>query len=369
MLHPVTPLVQIREKFLRMRFLLRLAVTVIVAGMIVWYLGDLGAIRGLIAQIKPLYVLLILIVITLDRALMAFKWGLLLCGRGVYLPFCQGLKIYCASMVWGMFLPATIGADAFRALSASRKGLDANEVVTSIIIERIVGFLSALLLGLCSLILLSLLGYFDTWFRAIWWLGSTVFVGTTILFAVSFSQRVIAFLRRCLPPRFRGTRMIRRLRRLLVTYQSYQNDKRNMVIFFGLTFFEQLIPMLSLWLIAQGLGIEVGLLYIAGAVPLAFLISRLPVSINGLGVFDGVFMLLLSPAGIQGAEAIAITLVSRTLQIMSWLPWWVAHIVEGGGLRLQEPYARKMSLLLGGSHNQVTPKSEADYVESLEERR
>jgi uncharacterized protein (TIRG00374 family) len=289
------------------------------------------------ARIDPWYVLLILIANTLDRGLVAFKWAWLLRGRGVYLPLIRSMKIYCAAMIWGMFLPATVGADAIRACSASQFGLDTNKVVSSIIIERMIGFLSALLLGLLSLMLLSQLGSLDARFKAVWWLGSVMIVGSMAVFTASFTQGAFDFLHGYLLYRFRDTRLMRRLRQFHLTYRTYQDNKGNLVQFFGLTFGEQLFAIPQIWLIARGLGVDVGLLYIAGVFPLVFLIAQLPISIDGLGVFDGAFILLMSLAGVSAAEAVAIAFVGRILQTASWLPWWLAHVVSSRSLRPRIP--------------------------------
>lgn len=316
-----------------MKLLFKLIVTVILLGIIIWYLGGLGEVTSLMANIDPRYILLILLVNTADRALMTFKWARLLRGRGVHLPFYYGMKIYCASMVWGMFLPATVGADAIRAFSAARSGLNSNEVVASIIVERMVGFLSALLLGLISLFLILQLNLLDSRFDLLWWFGGATFIAAIIAFAASFSRRMFDLLYGRLLYRFRNTRIIQRLRQFHSTYQAYQDNKKSLAAFFGLTLTEQLIPILHAWLVAQALGIEVGLIYIAGALPLALLISRIPISINGLGVYDGAFMLLISLGGVSAAEAIAIPLVGRILQTMSWLPWWIAYVIDSRTLR------------------------------------
>ena len=71
----------------------------------------------------------------------------------------------------------------------------------------------------------------------------------------------------------------------------------------------------------------------AGVVPLSFLISRIPVSISNLGVFEGIFMVLMSLVGVSAAESIAIALAARFLEMASWLPWWLAHVVSYGKLR------------------------------------
>jgi uncharacterized protein (TIRG00374 family) len=121
---------------------------------------------------------------------------------------------------------------------------------------------------------------------------------------------------------------MQRFRQFHSTYRAYQDDKRSLAVFFGLTLGEQLLPILHSWLIAKALGIDVSLLYIAGAVPLSILISRIPLSIDGLGVFEGTFILLMSLAGVSASEAITIAFTGRILQTASWLPWWLAHVLQ-----------------------------------------
>jgi uncharacterized membrane protein YbhN (UPF0104 family) len=191
-------------------------------------------------------------------------------------------------------------------------------------------------MGQLGLAFLFWSGILDNRFNPVWWFGSAMTVGVTVAFTVSFSQSVFDILHDRLLYQFRDLRIIRRLRQFHAIYRAYQNDRRSLTVFFALTFGEQFLLILQAWLVAQALEIKVGLLYIAGAVPLAFLIARLPVSINGLGIFDGAFMMLMSLARVPGTEAIAIVLTGRILGILSWLPWWVAHVLNGG-TRLQPP--------------------------------
>jgi uncharacterized protein (TIRG00374 family) len=316
-----------------MKLLLQLIITIILVAAIIWQLGDLRGVGQLLARIDPAYVLLILTVNTVDRALMTYKWRLLLSTRGQHLPFFRGLRIYCAATVWGMLLPMTVGADAIRAFSTCRSGLDGDEVVASIFIERMFGFVVALVIGLCSILLLFLTGSLDARFWPLWWLGSLVLLGGTLAFATSFSHTAFDFFHDRLLRRFSGAWIMRRLRQSHLAYLSYRHEKRSLAAFLGLTFLEQLQPILTSWLIAHALGVEVSLLFIVGAVPLVGLISRIPVTIGGLGVYDGAFMLVMSLVGLTAAESIAITLAGRIQETAAWLPWWLAHVIGYGELR------------------------------------
>jgi uncharacterized protein (TIRG00374 family) len=259
----------------------------------------------------------------------------------LHLPFFRGVKIYCAANIWGMFLPATIGADAIRAWSTSRRGLNLNEVIASIVVERMIGFLTALLFSLLSLFLLSFLGVLHPRFEHVWWFTTAMLVGFTAAFLASFSQPVFDLVHGRLLRRLSHTRLVENLRVVHSAYLAYRGNASLLASFFVLTLVERVIEIVSTWVIARGLGVEVDLIFIFGALPLALLISRIPISINGWGVFDGVFLLLMSLAGISAAESIAIALVARIIQPLAYLPWWVAQVIDSGDIRPPRALANK----------------------------
>jgi uncharacterized protein (TIRG00374 family) len=303
-----------------MKLFLKAAVTITLFVLILWKLGGVSELGRMIMTPNPIYLLLVFGVNTIDRAIMTFKWKLLLKGRGIFLPFVKGMNIYCASMVWGIFLPATVGADAIRAYSTTRIGLKSNEVIASIIIERMIGFLSALLVGLIGFSILTISGALDDRFQSVWWVGGLFLLLSTFGFAMSFSQTVFDFIRERILGSFRESWLLKKITKFHMIYREYQNDKTTLFKFSSLTF-------------AKAIGVDIGLVYIAGIVPLTLLITRIPIAINGLGVFDATFMVFMSMVGVPPAEALAITLIGRVVQILSWIPWWLANVLGSGSFR------------------------------------
>jgi uncharacterized protein (TIRG00374 family) len=322
-------------------YLIKGFVTLILVGLIIWYLGGMSEVGSLMIKISPLYIVIIMALETFDRGLMTFKWGWLLRGRGIHLPLFSGMKIYCSSMIWGMFLPATVGADAIRAYSSSKAGIDSKEVVASILVERLIGFLSATVLGLLGLILLSGVPAIHERFFTIWLLGLGLLILTMGGFIASLMRGPFDFVYRLIPSRFQESGVIAKIKRFHSVYLAYQDHKKELFVFFALTFAEQLLRVVHVWLIGRGIGLEIGLLFLAGVVPFTILISRIPISINGIGVYDGSFMFLLSLAGIPPAGAIAITLNSRIIQAAAWFPWWIMHFIEAGGIHPNTSVLRK----------------------------
>lgn len=317
-----------------MKLWLRLLISGALLGFILWQLDDIGAVVRLAGQMRLEYVLAILFVFMADRALMAYKWRRLLMSRGLSLGFWQAMKIYCAAMVWGMVLPATVGADAFRAFNTARLGHETNTVIASILIERIIGFLAALIFGLLGFAILFSRGDIDARFIPVWWIGSAVLLGAALLLVASLNKRSAAFLfEHPALNSFRRFRVFQKLEAFHQAYLGFGVAKGPLFVFFAWTLIEQFMPILDTWLIAHGLGVDVGLSFVIGAVPLVLLMARLPISIDGIGVYDGAFVLIMGFAGVSPAESFTIALMGRVLQTASWLPWWLAHVFENREIR------------------------------------
>ena len=311
----------------------RFALTILIVGLILWQIGGVGELGKVMSRVAPLYVVMIIGAITMDRALMTFKWTMLLSCKQIHLPFFEAMRMYCASMIWGMFMPMTVGADAVRAYSTSKAGISTGPVIASIMIERMIGFLAALLVGLLGFLVLSASRNLDAQFSSVAGLCVAMLLGTTIVFLVSFSQTAFKWLRDTILVPFRESRILAQLAKFHEYYRSYRDNKGTLAVFLGLSILEQLTTVFYAWLVAVGMNLDVSLIYIAGAVPLAMLVARIPISIHGLGVFDGVFAVIMLQVGVPLADSIAVTLGVRILEIVAWMPWWLAHVIRVGTVR------------------------------------
>jgi uncharacterized membrane protein YbhN (UPF0104 family) len=73
------------------------------------------------------------------------------------------------------------------------------------------------------------------------------------------------------------------------------------------------VAILAQWLIARRLGMSIGLAELAGVICVVTLIVLLPVSLNGLGLQEGSFVVLLTRAGEPFDAALAFALLARVL--------------------------------------------------------
>jgi uncharacterized protein (TIRG00374 family) len=119
----------------------------------VLYRSEPRAVLGVAAGADLSFVAFALLLILVDRALMAFRWIALLCivDNASRPPLRRLLAIFFVSTFLGTFLPASVGGDAVRAYSLSRDRVDGADAVASVFMDRMLGVASLLLMGVLGL--------------------------------------------------------------------------------------------------------------------------------------------------------------------------------------------------------------------------
>ncbi|HEY8507954.1 MAG TPA: lysylphosphatidylglycerol synthase transmembrane domain-containing protein, partial [Steroidobacteraceae bacterium] len=134
---------------------LQFALSALVLAALLVFFVDVEETWHTLQQLDPRWAVAGLFLMTVDRLLMTYKWLLLLGIRGYSMPLLDATALYCRAMIWGLALPSTVGADAIRTLLATRRGVRASDAVSSIVVERAIGFLTALALAIFSLAVLD----------------------------------------------------------------------------------------------------------------------------------------------------------------------------------------------------------------------
>jgi len=315
-----------------MKFALRLGLSILLIGLLFTYVVDGRQMLEILSDFSPAYLILALAVVMLDRGLMAYKWNVLLKAQGHNLRLLDAITVYCTSMIWGLALPATVGADAIRAVIVNRMGYNGTDVVTSIVLERVLGFILALALGVISLLVLRGSGVLPHAYDAAVYGGIAILVGSIALLFASMNVRLVAWGLARLPSSLRESKAMQILVHFTNAYHALGASHRPIAYFGILTIAEQLLSVFFTWTLAKGLGVPVDLMLMLGVLPVAMLISRLPISFDGLGIFEAVFIGLLLLAGISAEASLAIAISGRVIQIVVFLPWWFAYILKAGAL-------------------------------------
>jgi asparagine synthase (glutamine-hydrolysing) len=229
---------------------LRISITVLACALLLIFVVDERAVLHTLARCDPLWALIALGAFTLDRVLMSFKWGLLLAIRGYRVTLTERLMVYCSSMMWGLALPSTVGADGIRILLVRRLGVRVDDSLATILVERGLGFVSALLMGVMSLLLLRFLVPDAAEYDVPLLIGIASLLLAIALLLLSFHSKAASSVLNLLPRRVAQSAAARLVAGLHEAYRSLASDRRRLSLFFALTVVEQLLVIVCYGLIA-----------------------------------------------------------------------------------------------------------------------
>ena len=175
-------IIKLWEKINRhMEKVLKLIVGLGLIGIVVHFV-DLRKLMDSFMQMNPWFVLPMIVLIYASRALMAYKWGLLLYALRIRAPFWLLFQLYIVSPTVGNVISG-VGAELFRAHGVSSDSTDAKTVLASIAMERALGLFALLIfvlisLGLASYLLAGKLAVLSH----LWWVPSL----SALIFVVVF---------------------------------------------------------------------------------------------------------------------------------------------------------------------------------------
>jgi uncharacterized protein (TIRG00374 family) len=320
-----------------MKTWLRIVVTLLLCAVLLIYVADIHLVLETLSHCDPLWTIVALIALLLDRVLMSYKWGLLLAIRGYAVPLVQRLMVYCSAMMWGLALPSTVGADGIRVMLVRRFGVRVDDTLATILVERGIGFIVALLTAVVSLVILRAMLPQDVVYDYGLALGVAGLLAAIGILVFSFTDGALTSTLRLFPRRFADSAAARLLVRLHEAYASLATDRRRLAAFSVLTLVEHVLVIVCYGLVAVALQVEFNVVFMFAAVPLAILVSRLPISLDGIGVYEGIFVAIMALGGVKPADALAISLAARALQIIVWLPWWLMLAARTGVRPPAEP--------------------------------
>ena len=288
-------------------------------------LFDIGDMLARVGRLRAHDIVLLLVLMTCDRVLMALKWRLLLEIGGAHLAPFSVIRIYYQGWLVGAFLPTHLGGDLLRAhLVAQRTGV-VHPVFASIVMEKVIGLISAVNWAIVGSVVLG------CWLepgRSALWIGLGVLAALAFngLFVASLHDAVHDFALRTLA-RYHQSRLMGVLHRFYGAYADFSLHPRTLLANLLLTMLEHGLQLLILYTIMASLNIEVGALVFFAAASLQTLIVRLPVTPDGWGTGELAAIAIFGLVGIGAAAAFATSVINRFLGVVATLPACVALVM------------------------------------------
>jgi uncharacterized protein (TIRG00374 family) len=274
------------------------------------------------------FIALSCVLVVFDRVLMAYRWLTLLAplDRAMRPPLATVMRIFFVSTFVGTFLPASVGGDAVRAYGLSKEGVGGVDAVASVLMDRLLGVVSILIVAVAGAILARGLIDIRLLFPALALLTALCIAAL----AVVYSPRAAVMAAHALTilPRGRETG-----RRLVAAIQRYADLHREMTNVLVCSIGVQILRVLQTYCLGLALGLTVPAGVYFALVPIILLIVLMPITINGIGTTQAAFVWLFGRAGVAAAPAFALSVLFLAIAVIGNLPGGLLYLTGAGRRR------------------------------------
>ncbi len=235
--------------------------------------------------------------------LSSFRWKVLLMAHNITVSTLRLFSFYLVGMFFNNFLPSSIGGDAVKGYDLYRYSKKGKESVTTVVLERYTGLAALLLIGLVSLIFIYSLPEYSL--AKILILGMTaIFIAGTIVVTNSRVKNLTINI----VSKLKIAKLKKTIFEIYETFGNYKNHRssfRNAVL---LSIIIQVMNIVVYIILSSALDITVPWAYYFLFFPITTIMSMLPISINGLGIREGINVYLFAQVGVTSPQALSLSL-------------------------------------------------------------
>jgi len=273
----------------------------------------LDALRGLDWR----YLAVAFVLFQAGLVIRAYRWHVLLRALGVSVTYGRLVMLYFVGFFFNTFLPSGFGGDVVKMFELSQHSHRGAESVSAVLADRIVGLLASCLLALIGLAF---------GFRLVPRPVAGVIAALTLAILGGGWVLLQRDLWERLPLIGRLARQ-ERVRKLSAAMLAYDGRSLLAALLVGIVF--TMVLAGTNLCVALALGVRISPLYFILFVPVIGTVTALPISLNGLGVRESIYVALFTQAGVQDSQAVAMSLVIYALRLCAGAIGGVLYAVSG----------------------------------------
>jgi glycosyltransferase 2 family protein len=286
---------------------LRVLVSAVLLIVVLAY-ADVGAVARALRDADWSWFLAALGLMAVAAVLGALRWRVLLHEAEVDVSRLRAVRTFAGALVLNNVLPTSVGGDALRTWLVGRESGRLVRAATATIVDKLTALFCLYVVAWATLAI-DREAVPPSVVRAFTWV--TIGLVAALVVAVLAAVGVRPIVRR-LPERLRAM-----IRDTWVTLHTWGRSPRTIAIVVALGLAYQVLAVLVLILVGKTVGVELSFALAAVSTAIVLVAMLIPVSIGGLGVREGGYVLLLGKAGIDAADATSLSLLSAAVIVLS----------------------------------------------------
>lgn len=290
-----------------MKNIIKLLLRIFVSGLLLLLIlrqVDLSAVSSHLRRANLTFLIASITLIYLNYFVSSYRWQGLAKVKGISASLLDFVRLYFIGAFFNNFLPSIVGGDVVKAYKLTKLTDKKVDAAVSVFMERFTGLV---VLGLISLTAFI----YEFKLRAV-----LITVGLLLLGAVGFwlAPKIVKF--------------HHLLKKAYDSVMAYRGERAILWQATWTSFLVQIIAVTTEYLIFMALGLKVSYLYCLFAIPLIAVASMLPISINGVGIQDALFVIFFARVGVAQEAALAVSFLYHVLRLASSLVGGLLYILE-----------------------------------------
>jgi uncharacterized protein (TIRG00374 family) len=281
----------------------------------------IGTVISEIATVRWNGLLVAFVALGVSTFVAALRWSMILgildAFRGVGTTYPLAL----IGVFFGQALPAGVGGDVVRIWLARKRGITTRVAISSIIADRVTGFLSILVIVTVQLPLLKALIP-----------KSALFSSIAVAVAVGYAAVVISATLDRVPQAMHRFRVIRGFAAVSADLRAILLSPRIVPVLTCGTAI-QLLNVAAVYALVRGFALPAAFADCLLIVPFANVLQTIPISIAGWGLRESFFVAAFGVIAIAAPPALAVSVMFGLLILINSLPGGVLWLMQGDATR------------------------------------
>ena len=304
--------------------LLRFAISFGLMGLILYFFRDqLPTIFQYLKGANPLYFAAAVALYFVSLLAIAFRLRSVVQVQGTKLSVAAAYYVNLIALFFNNVLPSTVGGEMVKAYYLYKDSEGSVSVFSAVVVDRLFGLVTMLLISISTIFFL------DTSQGSHKIMGSIVMLAAgTVTFAFFiFNRRIVDGLCQLHIPLLPGV-FLEKIREIYRAMYKYREHKGIIGNCFALTVMGQTVYILTNFLLAKSLAMDIPLGFFFFFVPILLVMGVAP-SVNGIGVREATFLFYLSDFT-SPEKALALSLLTTFFTILVGIIAGIIYAFKGG---------------------------------------
>jgi glycosyltransferase 2 family protein len=284
------------------------------------YRADWVLIAGKLKSVGTLLIGFIVLMAIVSIVLSSIKWKILLSINGIQIKFPKLVKYYFIAMFFNNFLPTRIGGDLYRIYKTYNNPESKTGAIVAVATERLTGVFAITLMGTIAGIISYNQGNHEI-------SGITALIGAIAISTSTLAVILIYYGK--LGTYLQGKKFIPEKAKMAINnLREYTQKPFHTSMAFAVSFMFYLAMIIKFAVLFFGISEECSVISITVVLLVSNVISMIPLSLNGIGLLEGSFIVAIQVFGVHYDSALTVMLINRSVIMLVSLVGAIFYMLD-----------------------------------------